>query len=104
MGFKRSWVQIPPARDDLSPRAMFYVYVLKSAKTGRRYVGSCQNVGERVRRHNAAQSKATRHGIPWKLIRTEGFLSRQEAIIKERYYKTGRGRDELDRLPSPAAH
>src|SRR5437868_6473783 len=30
MGFKRSWVQIPPARENL---AMFYVYVLRSSMT-----------------------------------------------------------------------
>jgi putative endonuclease len=66
---------------------MFYVYVLKSATAGRRYVGSCQNIGERVRRHNAGHSKATLHGIPWKLLQRETFLTRQEAVTRERYYK-----------------
>jgi putative endonuclease len=77
---------------------MFYVYVLKSVKTGRRYVGSCENVEERVRRHNAGHSKATRHGIPWTVLLSESFLTCEEAVRKERYYKTGRGRDELRRL------
>jgi putative endonuclease len=77
---------------------MFYVYVLRSAKTGRLYVGSCQDVDDRVRRHNAGHSKATRHGIPWTLLHSESFSTRAEATRKERYYKTGRGRDELDRL------
>jgi putative endonuclease len=70
---------------------MFYVYVLKSAKTGGRYVGSCRNV-------DAGHSKATRRGAPWSLLHTERFVTRREAVNKERYYKTGRGRDELDRL------
>jgi len=43
---------------------MFYVYVLGSSKTGRRYVGSCEDLSDRLRRHNAGHSKATRHGIP----------------------------------------
>ena len=77
---------------------MFHVYVLKSQKTGRRYIGSCENLDERVRRHNLGHSKATRHGIPWTLIHSEKFCSRPEASKKERYYKTGRGRDELDQL------
>ncbi len=38
---------------------MFYCYVLLSQKTGRRYVGSCENLTERIRRHNAGDSKAT---------------------------------------------
>ena len=77
---------------------MFYVYVLRSDKTGRRYVGSCENFDDRFRRHNSGESKATRHGIPWTLLLIESFATRREAVRKERYYKTGRGRDELDRL------
>jgi putative endonuclease len=77
---------------------MFYVYVLHSGKTGRRYIGSCQNLGERIRRHNLGHSKATRHGVPWKLLHSEPFLTREQAAAKERFYKTGRGRDELDKL------
>ena len=77
---------------------MFHVYVLRSGTTGRRYVGSCENVDERVRRHNAGHSKSTRHGVPWVLIHTESFSTRSEAVGKERYYKSGRGRDELEHL------
>ncbi len=78
--------------------AMFHVYILQSAATGRRYVGSCENIEERVHRHNAGHSKSTRHGVPWILLRSESFSTRAEAVRKERYYKSGRGRDELDRL------
>ena len=77
---------------------MFHVYVLRSVKTGRRYVGSCQDVDERLRRHNAGQSKATRHGVPWIVLQTERFSTRSEAARRERYYKNGRGRDELAKL------
>ncbi|MEY2559860.1 MAG: putative endonuclease [Verrucomicrobiota bacterium] len=78
---------------------MFYVYVLLSNKTGRRYVGSCEDVGDRMRRHNAGESKATKHGVPWTLHHIEEFVTRSAAMRRERYFKTGRGRDELDRLP-----
>jgi putative endonuclease len=77
---------------------MFYVYVLKSAKTDRRYVGSCENLDDRLRRHNAGESKATKHGIPWVLLHAEECATRSAAMMKERYYKTGRGRDELDKI------
>ena len=79
---------------------MFYVYVLRSSETGRRYVGSCENVDERLGRHNAGHSNATRHGLPWILVHSESFTNRAEAARKERYYKSGRGRDELDKLNS----
>ena len=77
---------------------MFHVYVLRSNNNGRRYIGSCQNVAGRVRQHNNGVSKATRPGIPWSLIHTETFSTRAEAVRKEQYFKTGRGRDELNRL------
>ena len=77
---------------------MFYCYVLRSQKTGRRYVGSCENLTARIRRHNSGESKATKHALPWVLVRSESFASRSEAAQRERYYKTGKGREELDKL------
>jgi hypothetical protein len=44
---------------------MFFVYVRASAKTGRRYVGFCEDLKERFLRHNSGQSKAPKHGVPW---------------------------------------
>ena len=77
---------------------MFHVYVLQSEKTGRRYTGSCEDLDDRLRRHNAGESKATRHGIPWRLVHTESFQTRAEAVRRELHYKTGRGRADLDSL------
>ncbi len=50
---------------------MFYVYVLRSGKRGRRYVESCEDLDDRLRRHNAGESKATKHGILWTLLHAE---------------------------------
>jgi putative endonuclease len=77
---------------------MFHVYVLRSEKTGRRYVGSSQNIESRLNEHNRGQSLATKHGVPWKLIHHEEFPTRAEAVRLERFYKTGKGRDFLDKL------
>jgi len=77
---------------------MFYCYVLRSRKTGRRYIGSCEDLNERIRRHNAGDSKATKHGVPWVLVHSEAFATRAQATRRERYYKTGRGREQLDTL------
>jgi putative endonuclease len=77
---------------------MFVVYVLRSEKTGRRYVGSCADLNDRLRRHDSGESLSTRHGIPWRLIHSEEFQTRAKAINREPYFKTGRGREELDAL------
>jgi len=77
---------------------MFYVYVLRSQLTGRLYTGSTADLEDRLRRHNEGRSPATRHGVPWALVHSESFATRSQAVRRERYLKTGRGRDELKRL------
>ena len=42
---------------------------------------------ERIRRHNAGESKATKHGVPWELVHRESFATRAEAAQRERYDK-----------------
>ncbi len=76
----------------------FFAYVLVSERTGRRYTGSCEDVEERVRRHNAGHSLSTRHGVPWKLVHYESFETRADAVQRERFLKSGQGRAVLDRL------
>src|SRR5688572_19661695 len=76
----------------------FHVYVLRSDRTGRRYVGSCEDLQNRLREHNRAESASTRAEVPWRLVRSDTFATRIEAMKRERYYKTGKGRDTLARL------
>ena len=71
---------------------MYYIYVLKSAKTGRLYTGSTADLGRRVAQHNAGRSSATRSGTPYKLVYHEVVSTRPEATRRERYLKTGKGR------------
>ncbi len=78
---------------------MFYTYVLRSEKTGRRYVGSTQDIEECLQQHNSGQSLATKHGAPWKLLHREEFPTRADAVRRERFFKTGKGRDFLDQIP-----
>jgi hypothetical protein len=47
---------------------------------------------------NAGESRATKHDLPWILIHEEKFPTRAATTARERYFKTGRGRDELDQL------
>ena len=74
----------------------FWVYVLQSGVTHRRYTGSCEDLDRRLHEHNTGQSKATRHGVPWTLVYSESFATRAEAVRRERSLKSGQGRAELD--------
>ena len=82
---------------------MFVVYVLRRTVTGRFYVGSTSDLEDRLFRHNTGQSKATRHGVPWLLVYSEPLETRSAACLREMYFKTGTGRDEIERLLISAA-
>jgi len=71
---------------------------INSFTRSRRYVGSCADIEQRVGQHNAGISRSTKHWRPWTLIHHEAFDTRAAAMQRERYLKTGRGREELDRM------
>ena len=82
---------------------MFYVYILQSLKTLRYYTGSCENVPTRLHEHNTGQNKSTHSGIPWRLVRTEDFPTRSEAVRKEKAIKNrgaGRYLDGISKSPT----
>ena len=73
-------------------------YVLWSQTLGKRYVGSGMDPLDRLRQHNAGQSRFTRGGRPWILVHTEMFLTKSEALQRERFLKSGAGRKWLDEM------
>lgn len=77
---------------------MFYVYVLRSKRSGKRYVGQTNHLMKRLIDHNSGNSRYTKTGVPWILVYTEEYSTRSEAMIREKFLKTGRGRDLLDNL------
>ncbi len=75
-----------------------FVYVLRSKKDGRRYVGMSRNVKDRLEQHNRGEVRSTRARIPFELRYTEEANTRREARVREEYFKTAAGRRYLDRL------
>jgi len=74
---------------------MASVYILKSLKDNRTYVGSTNNFERRLAEHNAGRVTSTKHRIPFKILFTEEFETSREAKKKELYYKSGAGRRKL---------
>ncbi len=66
---------------------MFFIYILRSEKTKRYYVGSTKNLENRLKEHNSGETKSVRNGIPWKMIHVENFETRVEAVRKEKQIK-----------------
>ena len=79
---------------------VFFVYVLQSETTGRFYVGQTQNLEERVVYHNANYSRALKNRGPWKIVHTEQYATRSEAVRREGYIKRQKDRRFIERLVS----
>ncbi len=74
---------------------MFYVYVLYSEKFNRYYTGFTKSIEHRLAEHNAGKTKSTKPYRPWKLIFSEECKTRLEARNREKYYKSGTGREKI---------
>ena len=73
----------------------YYVYILRSEKDGKRYIGSTGDVDKRVLQHQQGEVKSTKHRRPLKLIYIEAFDDKHSAQMRERFFKTGKGREYL---------
>ncbi len=76
----------------------YWVYVLRSDRTGRRYVGQTDNLAARLNRHSEGLVFATAPYRPWRLVHSEQLDSRSRAMVRERFLKSGQGREFLDQL------
>jgi putative endonuclease len=96
MAFMRPGVRSPSAPPkSSSPFMPFFVYVLKSQLTGSSYVGHTSDLQKRVVEHNRGKSLSTKGKRPWSLLYSEEYASRSEAVSREKYFKSIKGRLEL---------
>jgi len=80
---------------------MFYVYILVSQSTGKRYIGQTNDLERRVAEHNSIEHNHRKHTSrnqgPWKLVYHEEHPTRSEAMEREKWLKSSTGRRFLDR-------
>jgi len=62
---------------------MFYVYILKSQKDDKLYIGFTNDLKRRFSEHNKGQSFATKNRKPFTLIYYEAYHSSRDARIRE---------------------
>ncbi|MFH1551500.1 MAG: GIY-YIG nuclease family protein [bacterium] len=76
---------------------MFHVYVLKSLKNNKMYVGCTSKKPEiRLVEHNSGSNKWTRANNPFVLIYKESYGDKTIALKRESFLKSGQGRKFLD--------
>ena len=71
---------------------MFTTYILQSEKDGEHYIGWTDDLLIRLNVHNDGCVEATKNRRPFKLVYYEACRSKEKAIRREKYFKTGFGR------------
>ena len=74
---------------------MFTTYVLYSDKYDKIYIGMTSNLEKRFFAHNNLPKGWTASFRPWKLVHTEEFGSKQEALKREKELKSAQGRESI---------
>jgi putative endonuclease len=76
---------------------MFYVYVLYSKNYDKTYTGYTSNLEQRLISHNGISCKDwTKRYRPWLVAYFESFPTKSEAMKREKYFKTGIGREFIN--------
>jgi putative endonuclease len=66
----------------------YYIYVLLSEKDNKLYYGYSKNLKLRIEQHNNGEVKSTKYRRPLKLIYYEACLKKEDALKREKYFKT----------------
>ena len=70
----------------------YFVYILGSHKNSqfKTYVGYTNNLRKRLEKHNKGRGAKSTKGRMWKVLYTEKYLTKGEAISREYYIKKNR--------------
>ncbi|HOW87226.1 MAG TPA: GIY-YIG nuclease family protein [Candidatus Omnitrophota bacterium] len=77
---------------------MWYVYILKSLKTGRYYVGYAEDLEKRLEQHNSGKTRLLKSHLPLALIYNEKYASKSEAYLREKKIKSYKSGEAFRRL------
>jgi putative endonuclease len=81
---------------------MFHVYVLQNRHQGTLYTGQTDDLERRVHEHNDPTHHPARYTakVPgqWDLVHSEEFETRGAAMRREKWLKSGVGRDWIRKL------
>ncbi len=81
---------------------LFTIYIIYNINKGKTYVGYTSDLEKRLLRHNGflknkKSSYTSKNKGFWRLIYFEKYNSRQEVFKREKWFKTGIGRDFIKR-------
>ena len=76
-------------------KCMQYVYVLKSLRDNKLYIGYTTDIDKRFEAHQKGEVVSTKHRRPFVRIFYEAYTNMKDAKRRERYFKTDKGKSTL---------
>jgi len=76
----------------------FFIYIIYSKSRDKYYIGYTHDLNLRLIHHNDGWIKSTKSGIPWKLVYSEKFESRSQAMKREKEIKRMKSRKYIESL------
>ncbi len=74
---------------------VYYVYIIRSQKDGRFYIGQTHNLERRIEQHNQGQSGYTKKYLPWELFAYKTYETRKDAMRNEKKIKNLKSRKRV---------
>jgi len=74
---------------------MYYVYVMQSGKDKKWYTGFTNDLRKRFKEHNSNKVISTKGRGSFKMIYYEACIDKFDAIVREKYLKSGMGKRYL---------
>lgn len=90
-----------PLRGKCGGLEMYTVYILRSNKYERYYVGHSSDIKKRLVEHNSGRTKSTKPYIPWEIIYTEEYATKSEAYKREQEIKSYKSGIKFHKLVNP---
>ena len=78
----------------------FIVYIIYSSTKNKFYIGFTSDIEERIIRHNQKSKGFTGSTNDWKIVYTETYLTKSEALTREKQIKSWKSRIKIQELIS----
>jgi putative endonuclease len=80
----------------------YFIYILQSKSTSQYYIGHTDNLARRISQHNDADYQGSKHTKrskgPWTCVYTETYMTRSDAMQREKEIKAKKSRKYIDNL------
>ncbi len=76
----------------------FFVYILFSSTKEKFYIGFTSDIEQRILRHNQKSKGFTGNNNDWKIVYTETFSEKSEAIAREKQIKSWKSKSKIQEL------